>query len=55
MSDPNPVIVEANHLVNDALHESNVDASNAMLEQAATLYEQAGLPDEAADARDLEK
>lgn len=55
MSDPNPVVVEANHLVNDALQQSDTDTANTMLEQAATLYEQAGLPDEAADARDLEK
>lgn len=55
MTDPNPQVVEANHLVNDALQQSDTGTANTMLEQAAELYENAGLPDEAADARDLQK
>jgi len=57
MTDPNPVTVEANHLVHAALIEAQTDqqSANAMLEHAAELYEQADRPDLAKDARDLEQ
>lgn len=57
MTEPNQTVVDANTLVNAALIEAETDqaSANTMLEQAATLYENAGLPDEAADARDLQK